>query len=45
MEFPLASAMAADVLSLPMGPHLTSSQQDAVIEAVARAFDVAPLHA
>jgi dTDP-4-amino-4,6-dideoxygalactose transaminase len=45
MEFPLASAMAADVLSLPMGPHLTTSQQDAVIEAVARAFDVAPLHA
>jgi dTDP-4-amino-4,6-dideoxygalactose transaminase len=41
MEFPLASAMASDVLSLPMGPHLTDEQQDVVIGAVKRAIDAA----
>ena len=32
--FPIASRMAAEVLSLPMGPHLTSARADAVISAV-----------
>lgn len=33
--FPIARRMASEVLSLPMGPHLTDEQQDRVIEAVA----------
>jgi dTDP-4-amino-4,6-dideoxygalactose transaminase len=33
-EFPLAEQLASEVLSLPMGPHLTLAQQDRVIEAV-----------
>jgi dTDP-4-amino-4,6-dideoxygalactose transaminase len=32
--FPLAEASADTVLSLPIGPHLTSSQAGVVIEAV-----------
>jgi dTDP-3-amino-3,4,6-trideoxy-alpha-D-glucose transaminase len=33
-HLPLADELAAQVLSLPMGPHLTEAQQDAVIAAV-----------
>jgi dTDP-4-amino-4,6-dideoxygalactose transaminase len=33
-EFPLAEQLASEVLSLPMGPHLTLAHQDRVIEAV-----------
>ncbi len=36
--FPLASRIADEVLSLPIGPHLTDDQQSRVIDAV-RAFD------
>jgi dTDP-3-amino-3,4,6-trideoxy-alpha-D-glucose transaminase len=36
-HLPLADALAAEVLSLPMGPHLTEAQQEHVIAAV-RAF-------
>ncbi|MEJ7813231.1 MAG: DegT/DnrJ/EryC1/StrS family aminotransferase, partial [Gemmatimonadaceae bacterium] len=32
--FPIARAMAAEVLSLPIGPHLTDAQQGRVIEAL-----------
>lgn len=32
--FPIARRMAAEVLSLPMGPHLTDAQQDRVIAVV-----------
>jgi dTDP-4-amino-4,6-dideoxygalactose transaminase len=32
--FPIANVVAREVLSLPMGPHLQSDQQDAVIEAI-----------
>jgi len=35
--FPLASRMANEVLSLPMGPHLTNEQIVAVVDAVRRA--------
>jgi dTDP-4-amino-4,6-dideoxygalactose transaminase len=35
--FPIAREIAAEALSLPLGPHLTPLQQDAVIDAV-RAF-------
>ena len=31
-EFPIAKNLAAEVLSLPMGPHLTLKQQDTVID-------------
>ena len=34
--FPIANAIADEVLSLPMGPHLTDEQQDRVIDAVRR---------
>jgi len=33
-DFPIAEAMANEVLSLPMGPHLTTEQQDKVIAAL-----------
>ncbi|MEQ1778220.1 MAG: DegT/DnrJ/EryC1/StrS family aminotransferase [Nitrosomonas sp.] len=33
-DFPIAEAMAEEVLSLPMGPHLTTEQQDKVIAAL-----------
>lgn len=33
-HLPGADRLAGEVLSLPMGPHLTSSQQDAVIDAM-----------
>lgn len=33
-DFPLAEALASEVLSLPMGPHLTPEQQDKVIAAL-----------
>lgn len=33
-DFPVAEAMANEILSLPMGPHLTSEEQDQVIEAI-----------
>lgn len=33
---PVAERLAAEVLSLPMGPHLTESQADLVIDAIAR---------
>ncbi len=36
-QFPIAERMADEVLSLPMGPHLSDADQDAVIAAV-RAF-------
>ena len=32
--FPIASAIANEVLSLPIGPHMTSAQQASVIDAV-----------
>lgn len=35
-QFPIAERLAAEVLSLPMGPHLQPAQQDAVIDAVTR---------
>jgi dTDP-4-amino-4,6-dideoxygalactose transaminase len=37
--FPIASAIADSVVSLPIGPHLTHADQTAVIDAV-REFDV-----
>jgi len=33
-DFPIAEAMANEVLSLPMGPHLSTEQQDKVIAAL-----------
>ncbi|MEU2348205.1 DegT/DnrJ/EryC1/StrS family aminotransferase [Modestobacter sp. NPDC049651] len=33
-HLPVADQLAGEVLSLPMGPHLTPSEQDAVIDAV-----------
>ena len=33
-EFPIAEAMAEEVLSLPIGPHLSSEDQDRVIAAL-----------
>ncbi|MEK6372949.1 MAG: DegT/DnrJ/EryC1/StrS family aminotransferase [Acidobacteriota bacterium] len=36
-EWPVASAMAREVISLPMGPHLTAEQLERVVEAVNRA--------
>lgn len=33
-DFPIAEAMANEVLSLPMGPHLTTEQQDKVISSL-----------
>jgi dTDP-4-amino-4,6-dideoxygalactose transaminase len=33
-DFPIAEALADEVLSLPMGPHLTSEDQDQVIAAL-----------
>ena len=33
-DLPIADLLAGEVLSLPMGPHLTVAQQDAVIDAV-----------
>jgi dTDP-3-amino-3,4,6-trideoxy-alpha-D-glucose transaminase len=33
-DLPIADRLAGEVLSLPMGPHLTAAQQDAVIDAV-----------
>jgi dTDP-3-amino-3,4,6-trideoxy-alpha-D-glucose transaminase len=33
-DLPVADLLAGEVLSLPMGPHLTVAQQDAVIDAV-----------
>lgn len=33
-SFPVAESMADNVLSLPMGPHLSAAQQERVIEAV-----------
>lgn len=33
-SFPIAERNASQVLSLPMGPHLTEDQQDQVIEAI-----------
>lgn len=35
-SFPIAEAIADEVLSLPIGPHLAASDTDAVIEAVER---------
>lgn len=36
--FPLANAIHDEVLSLPMGPHLSPAQQDRVIAAIAEFF-------
>jgi dTDP-4-amino-4,6-dideoxygalactose transaminase len=36
--FPIASAMADEALSIPLGPHLTAAQQSAVIDAVEAFF-------
>lgn len=33
-DFPIAEAMANELLSLPMGPHLTFEQQDQIIAAI-----------
>jgi dTDP-4-amino-4,6-dideoxygalactose transaminase len=33
-RFPIAEHLARTILSLPMGPHLTTEQADQVIEAV-----------
>jgi dTDP-3-amino-3,4,6-trideoxy-alpha-D-glucose transaminase len=33
-DLPVADRLASEVLSLPMGPHLTTLEQDVVIEAV-----------
>lgn len=33
-DFPIAEAMAEEILSLPIGPHLTTEQQDKVIAAL-----------
>jgi dTDP-3-amino-3,4,6-trideoxy-alpha-D-glucose transaminase len=33
-DLPVADRLASEVLSLPMGPHLTAFEQDLVIEAV-----------
>ncbi|MCU7842315.1 MAG: DegT/DnrJ/EryC1/StrS family aminotransferase [Candidatus Thiodiazotropha sp. (ex Monitilora ramsayi)] len=33
-EFPVASAVASDIVSLPMGPHMTDEQIEKVIEVV-----------
>jgi dTDP-4-amino-4,6-dideoxygalactose transaminase len=33
-SFPLAEELANTVVSLPLGPHLTSAQQDQVLAAV-----------
>ncbi|WP_439608152.1 DegT/DnrJ/EryC1/StrS family aminotransferase [Hydrogenophaga sp.] len=41
-SFPLAEQHAATVLSLPIGPHLTPSQIDHVIEAVANSVTSIP---
>ena len=38
-EFPIAEAMAEEVLSLPIGPHLSFEDQDRVIAAL---FDFTP---
>jgi dTDP-3-amino-3,4,6-trideoxy-alpha-D-glucose transaminase len=35
-RLPVAEALAHEVLSLPMGPHLTEDQQDVVLEAIRR---------
>lgn len=35
-QFPLAERLAGEVLSLPMGPHLSLPQQEAVIDAITR---------
>ncbi|MBU6367925.1 MAG: DegT/DnrJ/EryC1/StrS family aminotransferase, partial [Gemmatimonadetes bacterium] len=35
---PLAAALAAEVLSLPMGPHLAMAQAEAVVDAVTDAM-------
>ena len=40
-DFPLATTMADQVLSLPMGPHLTTEQANAVIDAVRGAVQAA----
>jgi len=36
-EWPIAARMAREVLSIPMGPHMTAQQVAAVVEAVNRA--------
>jgi dTDP-4-amino-4,6-dideoxygalactose transaminase len=36
--FPIATRIHDEVLSLPIGPHMTDGQQDRVIEAVSRFF-------
>jgi dTDP-3-amino-3,4,6-trideoxy-alpha-D-glucose transaminase len=35
-RLPVAEALAGEVLSLPMGPHLTEAQQDVVLESIRR---------
>lgn len=35
--FPITERMAKEVLSLPMGPHLTAEQRDAVVREILRA--------
>jgi dTDP-4-amino-4,6-dideoxygalactose transaminase len=40
-QLPLATQIAAEVLSLPIGPHLSATEQDAVIEAVTHAGPIA----
>ena len=36
--FPLAESLAASVLSMPIGPHLTAAQADVVIKETNRAL-------
>jgi dTDP-3-amino-3,4,6-trideoxy-alpha-D-glucose transaminase len=37
-SLPVADQLAAEVLSLPIGPHLSDGQVDTVIEAIRRAI-------
>jgi dTDP-4-amino-4,6-dideoxygalactose transaminase len=36
-DFPMASRLSAEVLSLPIGPHLSATDVDTVVNAIARA--------
>ena len=45
-SFPIAETMAEEMLSLPMGPHLSEAQQQCVIDAIvgfSREHDLAPV--
>lgn len=40
MDFPLARTIADEVLSLPIGPHLTDEQQEQVLVSLARSIKI-----